>query len=229
MRRCGVPGRAGQGAANGTACPQQSHGGHDPRRLRCMPARTGTCRCNAYNELLSSISTDSNREGIMPEPRERWLQDIKPTIENQEEVLIAGCPQYGNPEDICPGSAWERLLEVRKEIGLPESEDIGYGVEVYPPGFDPDDPEFYYFAGFGATSETRGYPGLFLYNLPACRIAVFTLPDNDHSKLPALFDYAYSSWLPESGYELSHGFDFERYVNTGDGKIQVCIPVVRTE
>lgn len=164
----------------------------------------------------------------MPKETEEWLKDIEPAIESQEEVLIAGCPQYGDPGDICPGSAWERLSEVRKEIGLPETEDIGYGVEVYPPGFDPEDPEFYYFAGFRATPKTEGHPGLFLYSLPECRIAVFTMPDNDYSRFPALFSHAYSNWLPGSGYELAYGFDFERYINTGQRKTQVCLPVVRT-
>ena len=150
---------------------------------------------------------------------------IEPSIEEHPEILLAGCPQFGNPKEVCPGFAWNRLHEQREKIGLPKCEDTGYGVEVYPPYFPNENHEFYYFACFKADSITEKDPRFFTKYLPKCTIAIFNVPNNDYSKFPSVFHYAYQEWLPNSDYKMSFPFDFERYINCGIQKTEVCIPI----
>ena len=65
------------------------------------------------------------------------------------------------------------------------------------------------------------------WDLPEATYAVFmcTLPG-----LGEAYTHAYSTWLPQSGYERAPGPEFERYdarFDPGDpsSKMEICIPI----
>lgn len=108
---------------------------------------------------------------------------------------------------------------------------LKYSLQVYPPHyFDEFNPanEFTKWALVEVTNFTHIPPGMETFIIPAGKYAVFTYrgPAND----PSVFQYIYSQWLPNSGYQLDNRPHFEilgaNYNNhTDDSEEEIWIPI----
>ncbi|MDR3173410.1 MAG: AraC family transcriptional regulator [Treponema sp.] len=116
----------------------------------------------------------------------------------------------------------ETFLESHAEYGVCFSEDPENGDMVYVIGVE--------------VKEGRSVPGGYhICTVPEALYAVFTTPPADESNfapsIQGTWDYIYSEWFPDSGYEFdSGGLDFELYderCRDTTGKIiDIYIPVV---
>jgi AraC family transcriptional regulator len=101
---------------------------------------------------------------------------------------------------------------------------------------NPENGEFMYVIGV-EVKEGHDIPdGYHVCTVPEALYAVFTTPPADESNfVPAIqgaWNYIYSEWFPNSGYEFDHkGVDFELYddrCTARTGKIvEIYIPVVK--
>jgi predicted transcriptional regulator YdeE len=67
---------------------------------------------------------------------------------------------------------------------------------------------FRYMAAFAVSDPPEVPPGMEVWKVPAQKYAVFscTLPT-----IREAYRYAFETWLPQSGYEYTRGYDFEYY------------------
>jgi AraC family transcriptional regulator len=101
---------------------------------------------------------------------------------------------------------------------------------------DPENGDMVYVIGV-KVKEGRGVPeGYYICIVPEALYAVFTMPpaeeSNFVSSIQGTWDYIYSEWFPNSGYEFaSGGLDFELYDercrDTAGKIIDIYIPVVK--
>jgi AraC family transcriptional regulator len=103
---------------------------------------------------------------------------------------------------------------------------------------NPENGEFMYVIGV-EVKEGHDIPkGYHICTVPEALYAVFTTPPADESNfVPAIqgaWNYIYSEWFPNSGYEFDHnGVDFELYDDRCTAKtgkvIDIYIPVVKKQ
>jgi AraC family transcriptional regulator len=96
--------------------------------------------------------------------------------------------------------------------------------------FEPGENTFPYMICAEKTPDC-GTDGYKTARIPKTAWAVFKsdILDRWGVEIPALFNRAYSEWLPSSGYDRAIGPDMELYYKTADGEFyeEVWIPVVK--
>jgi len=152
---------------------------------------------------------------------------MEPKFEKVKQFSIAGCPQYANPKDLCPGTAWRRLSLIKQKCHFSEPKEE-YAVEVYPPDFPQNECTFYYMAGIPCQYLSPAMKShLFIKEIPEAEYAIFQVQDNDTNNIGATFQYAYKEWLPNSEYVATRGYDLERYKHHPEKCIEVMIPITK--
>lgn len=100
---------------------------------------------------------------------------------------------------------WEALNPRVHEIQDRVGDDVAYGIST---NMDEQTGEFDYIAGFEVSSVPKIPEGMIRFEVPGGKYAVF------RTSLPRLGDtflHAYRTWVPQSGYQLTGGPDFEVY------------------
>jgi AraC family transcriptional regulator len=95
----------------------------------------------------------------------------------------------------------------------------------------PDAPngEFEYVAGLEVSQVADVPDGMVVREVPAAQYAVFTHLGS-LEKLPATYEYINRTWIPQSGYRLIEGLDFELYDEdfkdfAPDSKFYIYVPI----
>ena len=129
----------------------------------------------------------------------------EPKIVTKPALTVIGMKYRGkNEHDEIP-QLWGKFMSRDGEIKDKLNPHICYGVED---NFDDTSGEFDYVAAFEVGAEAGVPEGMVKWDVPAQTYAVFTCT------LPTIreaYDYAYKSWLPESGYQRTAGPEFELY------------------
>jgi len=129
----------------------------------------------------------------------------EPKITSKPAFTVIGMKYRGkNEHDEIP-QLWGKFMSRDGEIKDKLNPHICYGVED---NFDDTSGEFDYVAAFEVGAEAGVPEGMVKWDVPAQTYAVFTCT------LPTIreaYDYAYKSWLPESGYQRTAGPEFELY------------------
>ena len=155
---------------------------------------------------------------------------MKPRIEIAEENKLVG-----NRRRMClsgdkTSELWKIFMPKRKEINNNLTTDL-ISMQVYEPSyFNPFNPEkeFEKWAAVEVNDFTNVPSEMEIYTLPKGMYAVFK-----HKGLSAdnsTFQYIFTSWLPDSEYELDNRPHFEilgdKYINGSiDSEEEIWIPV----
>jgi len=149
---------------------------------------------------------------------------VEPKIVDRAAFTVVGLKYHGkNAENEIPqmwGVFGPRMGEIKQVVNL----HVAYGVCD---NFCQDSGEFDYIAGFEVNSATDIPEGMVSWEVPEQTYAVFTCT------LPTLaetFQYAYKSWLPQSGRQRTAGPEFELYDEHFDPKdlnseMEIYIPI----
>lgn len=128
------------------------------------------------------------------------------------------------------GALWRSFMPVRTTIKNTVGTDL-FAMQLYPPdyfhAFNPAAP-FHKYACVEVTDFADVPTDLETYTLPGGLYAIF-----DYKGLsadPAIFQYIFGSWLPQSGYQLDHRPHVEvlgaRYKNNDpESEEEIWIPV----
>ena len=147
-----------------------------------------------------------------------------PAITEFPRFFAAGCPQFGDPAQICPGLAWDRLGERKRNAPIHTPYDFEIGLKVYPQQRPDTGGQFYCMAAIPLKAPPTIIPmGYFVAEIPENRYAVFDIPSFDD--LAPSFDDIYHAWLPRSKFVACHGYDFESFTQTPEFKIQIWVPI----
>lgn len=130
---------------------------------------------------------------------------MEPKIVSTPAFTIVGAKYRGKNENNEIKQMWEEFYPRMGEIQRIVNPDVCYGACA---NTDEQTHEFDYVAGFEVESAPDIPEGMASLEVPAATYAVFstTLPG-----IGATFDYAYHTWLPQSGYQPAGGPEFELY------------------
>ena len=148
----------------------------------------------------------------------------EPKITSKPAFTVIGMKYRGKNEHEEIPQLWGRFMEREGEIEDKQNPQVCYGVED---NFDETSGEFDYVAAFEVSSDADVPEGMVKWDLPAQTYAVFTCT------LPTIretYQYAYKSWLPQSGYQGAAGAEFELYDQGFDphvpsSKMYLFVPV----
>jgi predicted transcriptional regulator YdeE len=137
----------------------------------------------------------------------------EPKITSKPAYTVIGMKYRGKNEHEEIPQLWGKFMDRAGEIKDKIDPDICYGICD---NYDEASGDFDYVAAFevGGASETPD--GMVKWDVPAQTYAVFTCT------LPTIreaYDYAYKSWLPESGYQRTAGVEFELYDQEFDPRV----------
>ena len=149
---------------------------------------------------------------------------MEPKIVSRPAFTVVGMKYRGKNENNEIPQMWREFGPRECEIKHMAQPHVAYGVCG---NYDEGSGEFDYVAGFGVDSLADMPEGMVSWEVPEQIYAVFTCT------LPTLgetFEYAYKTWLPESGYERADGPEFELYDESFDpedksSQMTVYIPV----
>ena len=149
---------------------------------------------------------------------------MEPKIVSREAFTVVGQKYRGKNEDNEIPQIWQAFMPRVPEIGHIVNPHVAYGICG---NMDVDSGEFDYVAGFEVSNAEAVPEGLVSWEVPAAKYAVFstTLP-----KIGETFEYAYKTWLPQSGYQPAGGPDVELYDEQFDpqdpnSKFDIYIPI----
>ncbi|GGF29329.1 hypothetical protein GCM10010954_30580 [Halobacillus andaensis] len=81
--------------------------------------------------------------------------------------------------------------------------------------FSPETGEFVYIIGMEVEKGTQAPEGLVYKSFPELEYAVFTTPKANEESFPSTiqstWNYLFTEWFPQSGYEHQGALDFEMY------------------
>jgi AraC family transcriptional regulator len=156
---------------------------------------------------------------------------MEPRFVEKGEWLLAGVACFGEPSGGLFKRAWDRLGKRLCNIGNRVNEREAFGLELYGPEFHIER-LWTYLAAVEVTS-LEGLPmDMVARKIPAATYAVFTVHGAIEAIGPA-FRQIYDTWLPRSGYELRHPYDFELYDERFDigapdrSAMDIYIPVAK--
>ena len=149
---------------------------------------------------------------------------MEPKIVKGAAFTVVGMKYHGKNENNEIPQLWGEFGPRMHEIKQVANPHIAYGVCD---NFDKSSGEFDYIAGFEVSSTAEIPGGMVSWDIPEGKYAVFTCT------LPTLgeaFQYAYHTWLPQSGYQHVAGPEFELYDERFDLKdpgseMDVYIPI----
>jgi len=149
---------------------------------------------------------------------------MEPKIIKGAAFTVVGMKYHGKNENNEIPQLWGEFGPRMGEIKQVANPHVAYGVCD---NFDESSSEFDYIAGFEVGSTAEIPEGMVSWDIPAGQYAVFTCT------LPTLgetYQYAYHSWLPQSGYQRAAGPEFELYDESFDlrdprSEMDVYIPI----
>jgi len=130
---------------------------------------------------------------------------MEPKIVSRPAFTVVGLKYRGKNENNEIPQMWSEFMPRVHEIKHMVEPHVAYGVCG---NMDEDSGEFDYVAGFEVDSAADVPKGMVSWDIPAQTYAVFTCT------LPTLgqtFQYAYKTWLPQSGYRCADSPEFELY------------------
>ena len=158
-------------------------------------------------------------------------------IEEKEAFEVFGIERvFGNDETDKVPQLWDESIEngeyerLYRAAGAQRGEDGMHCINAVCGYCEPGDDSFPYMicALKRPDSNTEGFK---VAQVPGATWAVFRSDKNDRMgvETPALFNRAYSEWLPSSGFDKAVGPDMEMYYTAPDGKHfeEVWIPVAK--
>ena len=130
---------------------------------------------------------------------------MEPRIVERAAFTVTGMMVRGKAGSNEIPQMWEALNPRVHEIQGRTGEDVAYGIST---NMDEQSGEFDYIGGFEVGRGQEIPEGMVRFEVPGGKYAVFrtTLP-----RLGETFLYAYRTWAPQSGYELTGDPDFELY------------------
>ena len=137
----------------------------------------------------------------------------EPKISTKPAFTVIGMKYRGKNEHEEIPQLWGEFMARAGEIEDKLKPDICYGICD---NFDDASGEFDYVAAYEVGSESGIPDGLVKRDVPAQTYAVFTCT------LPTIreaYQYAYKSWLPESGTQRTPGPEFELYDQDFDPQV----------
>jgi AraC family transcriptional regulator len=149
---------------------------------------------------------------------------MEPKIIKGAAFTVVGMKYHGKNENNEIPQLWGEFGPRMGEIKQVANPHVAYGVCD---NFDESSSEFDYIAGFEVGSTAEIPEGMVSWDIPAGQYAVFTCT------LPTLgetYQYAYHTWLPQSGYQRAAGPEFELYDESFDlrdprSEMDVYIPI----
>ena len=149
---------------------------------------------------------------------------MEPKIIKGAAFTVVGMKYHGKNENNEIPQLWGEFGPRMGEIKQVANPHVAYGVCD---NFDKGSSEFDYIAGFEVGSTDEIPEGMVSWDIPAGQYAVFTCT------LPTLgeaYQYAYHTWLLQSGYQRAPGPEFELYDESFDprdpsSEMDVYIPI----
>jgi predicted transcriptional regulator YdeE len=153
--------------------------------------------------------------------------EMEPKIVSLPAFQVVGVRYYGKNENQEISQLWQAGNQRFHEIKHITPGSDAYGICVTPP--DSPTGEFEYVAGFQVDSGEDIPQGMVSRQVPAHTYAVFTHVGS-LEKLRDTYTYIYQVWLPQSGYKLASGLDFERYDEdfkdfSPDSRFYIYVPI----
>ena len=151
---------------------------------------------------------------------------MEPKIVSKEAFHVVGIEIRAHVQKHDIPQLWATLGSRVCEIPNLVQPGVAYGLTT---SFDPETEEFDYVAGFGVEEVGDVPEGMGSWTVPAATYAAFacTLPT-----MPEAYNYAYHTWLPESGYQRAAAYEFEFYDKQFDNQdpaseLEFFIPIER--
>ncbi|WP_431803605.1 AraC family transcriptional regulator [Halobacillus andaensis] len=129
---------------------------------------------------------------------------------------------------------WQQYLQNQLSSNIPDplhtNEELGICTD-----FSPETGEFVYVIGMEVEEGSEAPEGLVYRSFPELTYTVFTTPKADEESFPSTihstWNYIFTEWFPQSGYEHSGIVDFELYdercYGTENKQIDIYIPIQR--
>ncbi|WP_101842695.1 AraC family transcriptional regulator [Halobacillus sp. Marseille-P3879] len=129
---------------------------------------------------------------------------------------------------------WQQYLQNQLSSNIPDplhtNEELGICTD-----FSPETGEFVYVIGMEVEEGSEAPEGLVYRSFPELTYTVFTTPKADEESFPSTiqstWNYIFTEWFPQSGYEHSGIVDFELYDKRCYGaenkQIDIYIPIQR--
>jgi AraC family transcriptional regulator len=127
---------------------------------------------------------------------------------------------------------WKQYMQNRLVSKIPnpinENEELGICTD-----FNPETGEFVYVIGMEVKKGARAPEGMIYRNFPELEYAVFTTPKSNEglftSSIQSTWNYIFTKWFPQSGYEHYGSVEFELYdkrcYGSENKEIDIYIPV----
>ena len=182
---------------------------------------------STYTELQVPVESAVERKKKYLANPYRKENDMEPKIITRPAFTMVGMRYFGNNQNQEISKLWgaanqhmDKVKNVAADWGA-----IGLCSMV------PDAPagEFEYVAGL-VVSKVEDLPeGFVAREVPSYKYAVFTHV-GALSSLKDTYEYIYQTWLPQSGYELAGGIDFEYYDEdfkdfAPDSRFYIYVPI----
>ena len=151
---------------------------------------------------------------------------MEPKIVTLPAFKVIGMRYFGKNENQEISDLWGKANQRMGEIRHVASQNA-YGVCIMLP--DAPTGEFEYIAGLEVSQVEDVPDGMVVREVPASQYAVFTHLGS-LEELSATYEYIYRSWIPQSGYQLTGGPDFEMYNEdfkdfAPDSKFYIYVPI----
>ena len=138
---------------------------------------------------------------------------MEPKIVTKPAFTVVGLLYHGKNENNEIPQLWAEFMTRSQELKQVATPHLGYGVC----GDLDDSDEFNYLAGFGVTGIDEIPAGMSSWDVPEQTYAVFPCTLKG---IHQAYQYAFQSWLPQSGYQRAEGPDFELYDENFDSQAQ---------
>jgi predicted transcriptional regulator YdeE len=145
---------------------------------------------------------------------------MEPKIVTRPAFTVVGMKYHGKNKNNEIPQMWQAFLPRKGGIEHMVAPQIAYGLCD---AFDEEDGEFDYVAGFEVDSATGVPEGMVSWEVPESRYAVFTCT---MATIREAYNYAFETWLPQSGYQRADSPDFELYDERSNANVpdSACFP-----
>lgn len=157
----------------------------------------------------------------------RKENDMEPKIVTLTDITVVGLPWVGLPGGQGIPETWDVFNQRCREIKHIAANSPAYGVcSMLPNGTQG---EFEYTPSFAVDRVEDVPEGMVVRQVPSGQYAVFSHV-GPLDTLKATYEYIYQVWIPQSGYKVASGIDFELYGpefvdGAPDSKFYIYIPV----
>ncbi|KHF39271.1 AraC family transcriptional regulator [Halalkalibacter okhensis] len=194
--------------------------GASPMKYRNATRISGPLRGKAY------LNTNLSQGGIRLEPKIL----IKPAFHVIGYELITKNKDGQNNIDI--PEFWQQYIQNKLGATIPnpirKNEELGICTEFFP-----ESGEFVYVIGMEVEKGTQAPEGMVYKSFPELEYAVFTTPPSTEkafvSSIQSTWNYIFTTWFPQSGYEHHGSIEFELYdercYGSENKEIDIYIPV----